>query len=70
MRWIPAHELREHHVLEFQGISEAGAFDGIPVDKVTRRRNGKIEVDVTNVDGTRRHKTFAPGEMVAIKTDD
>jgi hypothetical protein len=68
-KWITASELRDTHILEFQGISEAGGFDGIPIDKLKRYRDGRVRVDVTYIDGTRRRKIFTPGQQVMVQTD-
>jgi hypothetical protein len=72
-KWIPACKLRDTDVLEFQGMTLDRGFDGIPINKLTRHRDGRVEVDVTFVDGSRRYKTFGPDEQVMIKgagTDD
>lgn len=66
-KWIPASELRATDVLEFRGIAEAGGFDGIPIDKLKRYRDGRVRVDVTHIDGSRRRKIFAPNEQVMVQ---
>ena len=47
---------------------DAGWFDGVPIDNLKRYRNGRVRVDVTYVDGTRRRKVFAPDERVMVRT--
>jgi hypothetical protein len=66
-RSIPACELRETDVLEFQGVTSAGGVNGIPIDKLTRRADGRVEIDVIYLDGTHRHKTFAADEQVVVR---
>jgi hypothetical protein len=41
--------LRDTDVLEFQGMTEDGGCDGIPITKLTRHSDGRVEVDVTYV---------------------
>jgi hypothetical protein len=67
-KWIAARQLQDTDVLEFQGITEHGSFvDGIPIDKLTRHADGRVEIDVTYIDGSYRHKTFASYEQVQIR---
>jgi hypothetical protein len=68
--WIPACELRDTDVLEFDAnvLSPQGVthVDGLPIDKLTRHPDGRVEVDLTYADGIHRYKTFAPDERVMV----
>jgi hypothetical protein len=63
----PASELRNTDILEFRGVTEGGGIDGIPIDKLTRHPDGSVEIDITYIDGTSRHKTFSASEQVMVR---
>ncbi|OBG70279.1 hypothetical protein [Mycobacterium sp. E3305] len=69
-KWIPARELRDTDVLEFQRFNADGYIDGIPIDKLTRHPDGRVEIDVTYIDGTHRLKVYDPDEQVSVMRDD
>jgi Zn-dependent alcohol dehydrogenase len=66
-KWIAARELRDTDILEFQGVTTTGGFDGIPIDKLKRYRDGRVRIDVTYVDGTCRRKIFSPDQLVMVR---
>ena len=67
-KWIPARALRDTDILEFQGVTMDGWFDGITIDKLTRHADGRVEVDLTFVDGSHRYKIFGPDEQVRVRS--
>ncbi len=68
-QWIPARELRDTDVLQFQGITRSGVWDGIPIDKLTRYPDGRVKVDVTYADGTHRYRTYGPDDQVMVRLE-
>lgn len=65
-KWIPARDVRDTDVLEFQGFTMDGFIDGVPIDKLTRYPGGRVKVDVTYADGTHRYKIYAPDDQVCV----
>jgi hypothetical protein len=70
-RRIPARELSDTDILDFhaEAISPDGTvkiFHGIPIDKLTRHRDGRVEVDMTYIDGTHRFRVYGPDDEVVV----
>ena len=65
-RRIPARRLSETDVLEFVAMTPDGIINGLPIERLIRHRDGRVEVDVTYPGGTRCH-TFGPDELVEVQ---
>ena len=64
--WVKARELRQTDVLDFRGVTERAAIDGVPISKLTKTRRGRIRVEVV-LAGTPRYREFAPADAVCIR---
>jgi hypothetical protein len=62
-----ARDLTATDVLEYQAMSWAGVWSGLPIKRLKSHRDGRVEIDVEFIDGTTRYKTFAPGDLVHVR---
>jgi hypothetical protein len=57
--------LSDEDILQFSGWTMVG-HRGIPITRLTRLHDGRVQVDVDYVDGTNRHKVFEADDQVMV----
>jgi hypothetical protein len=64
---IAARDLRDDDILAFGAIIGGRIIDGLPIAKLHRHPDGRIEIDVAHIDGTTRFKNFGPLDEVSVQ---